>query len=230
MKVTIDWLKKYVKFELPPKQLAHHLTMSGLEVDDIKQLNYDFDKVVIGQITGTRKHEKLPNLSICDVNIGSSSLSLLCGAPNVKENLKVPVALEGATLPNGQVVKNATIHGYNSPGMICSEEELGLSHRGDIIMELEPDSPIGEDLKIYLNDPETVIEIDLTPNRPDCLGLIGVAREIGVLNGSELHKPQVEVPELENKNVEEFISVEIHNPENCGQYGSPAVKQNRRSI
>ena len=209
MKVTIDWLKKYVDYQDSPEKLAQNLTMSGLEVDNIEQITYNFDGIIIGQIIDVKQHETLPNLSICDVNIGSKIVSLVCGAPNVIKNLKVPVALEGARLPNGKVIECATIHGYNSPGMICSEEELGLSHRGDIIMELEPDSLVGENFKEYLTKGETVLEIDLTPNRPDCLGVLGIAREIAVMNGSNLHKPEVIVSEIENKHVKDFIQVII---------------------
>jgi len=224
LKVTVDWLKKYVTFQYAAGQLAHNLTMSGLEVDSVKTISYNFDNVVIGQIVDLHSHETTPNLTICDVNIGSSQIKLLCVAPNVRKNLKVPVALEGAILADQTIIKKAVIHGYESPGMICSEDELGISHQNNVIMELADDSPVGEDLRKFLKNGETVIEIDVTPNRPDCLGVIGVAREIAVMNGAKLQKPTITVAEFSDKHVDDYIEVVIKNPENCPRYSARYIE------
>ncbi|MBC8183355.1 phenylalanine--tRNA ligase subunit beta [candidate division KSB1 bacterium] len=218
MKVTVSWLKKYVDFSYAPDDLAHRLTMLGLEVEGVKQVVYDFTNVVIGKITGIEKHHQNKQLSICQVDVGNESLSLVCGAPNVSLELKVPVALVGAKLPGDVTVEAATIHGYDSPGMICSEAELGLSNQSEIVMELSEDAEIGKDLQSYLGEGETVIEIDVTPNRPDCLGIIGVAREIAAITGEKLRKPEININESSSKEIKEVINVTIKNPESCPRY------------
>ncbi len=218
MKVTIDWLKKYVDFSQSPDELAHSITMLGLEVDAVRQVSYDFEKVVVGKIIAIEKHKQSDNLSICAVDVGKETLNLICGAPNVKAGIKVPVALVGAKLPGNFIVKTATIHGYNSPGMICSEAELGLSHQSEFIMLLDNNAEIGQDLKTVLGKGEVVIEIDVTPNRPDCLGVIGIAREIGVVNRSSLKKPAIHLTESSKKKISGFFQVTINNPESCPRY------------
>jgi phenylalanyl-tRNA synthetase beta chain len=218
LKVTIDWLKKYVDFSQSPDEIAHALTMLGLEVDSIRQVSFDFEKVIVGKIVDIKKHQQKDNLSICKVDIGKKTLSLVCGAPNVEIGIKVPVALVGAKLPGNFVVKTANIHGYDSPGMICSEAELGLSHQGEVIMVLNDKAEIGHDLKKVLGKGEVVIEIDLTPNRPDCLGVIGIAREIGALNRSSIEKPAIRLSESTSKQISEVIEVVIKNPESCPRY------------
>ena len=218
MKVTIDWLKKYVDFDYTPNELAEKLTLLGLEVDSISEIKYDFENVIIGEIKSVKQHAQKPNLSICEVNIGSKSLNLVCGAPNVSPGIKVPVATVGARLPKDVVIKAATIHGIESPGMICSEAELGISHQSDVIMTLTNSASVGADLKSYLNKGETVIEMDITPNRPDCLGVIGVAREIAALKNAKVKKPDVDLNESNDLSINDFIDVEIKNPESCPRY------------
>ncbi len=218
MKVTVDWLKRYIDFSQSPDELANILTMLGLEVDSVYQVSYDFENVVVGEIIDIKKHERKNNLSICSVNTGKEILSLVCGAPNVEIGIKVPVALVGARLPGNTIVKAATIHSYDSPGMICSEAELGLSHQSDIIMVLDHEAKIGQDLKSVLDPEDVVIDIDLTPNRPDCLGVIGVAREIGAINNSQIKKPPIKLRESASKKISEVIEVIIENPESCPRY------------
>lgn len=218
MKVTVDWLKQYVNFSQSPDEIAHALTMLGLEVDSVQQISYDFEKIVVGKIVKIKKHEQKENLSICHVDVSKETLELVCGAPNVAVGIKVPVALVGAKLPGDFLVKAANIHGYNSPGMICSEAELGLSHQGEIIMVLNDKAEVGQDLKTALGRGEVVIEIDLTPNRPDCLGAIGVAREISALNRSSIKKPAIHLKESASKKISDVIEVIIKNPESCPRY------------
>ncbi len=218
MKVTIDWLKKYVDFSFSADDLAHHLTMLGLEVESVKQVNYGFVNVIIGEIQNIKKHETINHLKICDVNIGKDNLPLVCGAPNVRTGLKVPVAVVGAKLPNIGTVQTAVIHGYESPGMICSETELGLSHQSEIIMELSNHSVVGQDLAEYLGEGETVIEIDLTPNRSDCLGVIGIAREIAALNNTQVVKPEISLVESDSLKIDKRVEVSIKAPDICPRY------------
>jgi len=218
LKVTIDWLKEYVNITQPAHEIAQSLTMLGLEVDAVHQIDYDFDHVVVGKIIDVQPHPQKANLTICKVDVGHEVLALVCGAPNVASGIKVPVALVGARLPGGTVVKPATIHGHESPGMICSEAELGLSHQSEIIMILDENAQLGQDLKTALGTAETVIEIDLTPNRPDCLSIIGIAREIAALTGSELKKPVISIHESSAIKTADFINVTILNPESCPRY------------
>ncbi|MEE4312483.1 MAG: phenylalanine--tRNA ligase subunit beta [candidate division KSB1 bacterium] len=220
MKVTVDWLKKYIDFDYDPQELAYHMTMTGLEVDGIENIDYTFEGVVIGEIVKVHRNAKSDRLTICDVNVGNEVLRLVCGAPNVAAGLKVPVAPAGSKMPDGTIIQTATIRGQESPGMICSEKELGVSQRSDIIMEVPDDAETGKDFKEFLSSGETVIEIDLTPNRPDCLGMIGIAREIGALNGSTLQLPVVNVPEYDDKMIEDHVKVIIENPENCPRYSA----------
>ena len=218
MKVTLEWLKKYIDFDYSADELAHHLTMLGLEVDSINQIDYQFDNVIIGQIESIEKHQHKPQLSICHVQVGSQRVSLVCGAPNVIPGMKVPVALTGAKLPHDITISAANIHGYKSQGMICSEAELGLSSQNDVIMELPENAPIGQDLKRYLGSGETVIEIDVTPNRPDCLGVFGIAREIAALIDSKIARPEIHLKESASLKIEDCIQVDIQNPESCPRY------------
>ncbi len=224
MKVTVDWLKQYVDFSQSPDEIGHALTMLGLEVDSVQQICYDFENVVVGKIIDIKRHEQKENLSICHVDVGKETLKLVCGAPNVAVGIKVPVALVGAKLPGDFVVKAANIHGYDSPGMICSEAELGLSHQGEIIMVLNDKAKVGQDLKKVLDRGEVVIEIDLTPNRPDCLGVIGVAREISALNRSSVQKPAIHLKESSSRKITDVIEVIIENPESCPRYAARYIE------
>jgi phenylalanyl-tRNA synthetase beta chain len=218
LKVTVSWLKKYVDFSYTSDELAHRLTMLGLEVESVKQETYNFSKIVIGKIVNIKKHPLKNQLSVCQVDIGKESLNLVCGAPNVATGLKVPVALPGAILPGDITVETTAIHGFDSPGMICSEAELGLSNQSEIIMELTENADIGKDLQSCLGVGETVIEIDVTPNRPDCLGVIGVAREVAAIAKTQLKKPKIEIYESSSKKIDKVINVTIKNPESCPRY------------
>lgn len=218
MKVTIDWLKKYVDFDLSPEELGHELTMLGLELEGIEHLSYNFSGVVIGKVLTAVKHDNKPNLSICQVDVGSKKLQLLCGAPNVRKDQYVAVALPGAELPGGKKIQSIELYGVSSEGMICSEAELGISHQADIIMELNDNAKIGADLKEYLGQPEIVLDLSITPNRPDCLGVIGIAREVAALLKKRISKPIISINESDKLKIEEFIKVEILNPESCPRY------------
>ncbi|MDZ7358285.1 MAG: phenylalanine--tRNA ligase subunit beta, partial [candidate division KSB1 bacterium] len=225
MKVTVDWLKQYVDFSLPAHEIAQRLTMLGLEVESVQEIDYEFENVVVGKIIDVHPHPHKSNLSICKVDVGRDSLALVCGAPNVVPGLNVPVALVGAKLPGNIIVEAANIHGYDSPGMICSGAELGLSHQSEIIMELDENAEIGQDLKTVLGRGEVVIEINVTPNRPDCLGVIGIAREIAAITRSQLSKPAVALQEAPEIKTADFIHVNILNPESCPRYVARYLEQ-----
>ncbi|MFQ5865102.1 MAG: phenylalanine--tRNA ligase subunit beta [bacterium] len=217
MKVTIDWLKSYVDINYSPEELANTLTMLGLEVDALEYQSRDFDGVVVGQIIRKVNHRNSKHLWVCDVDIGKKKLSIVCGAPNVQVGQKVPVAPEGTSLPSGKTIKINNIRGVESQGMICSEAELGISSRSEQIMVLEKHAEVGRKLKDVLGQGEVVIDIDVTPNRPDCFGVIGLARDIAAVAGVNLRKPKTKVNERE-PSITELINIEVLDPEKCPRY------------
>ncbi|TDI88908.1 MAG: phenylalanine--tRNA ligase subunit beta [Caldithrix sp.] len=222
MKVTYNWLKSYTDFDLTPEELADSLTMLGLEVESLQPVSWDFDGIIIGKVTQKFVHENEERLSVCEVDIGSKTLNIVCGAPNVEVGQKVPVAIEGTRLPNGTVIKHTKIRGVDSQGMICSEAELGISSRSDGIMVLDDKVEFGQKLRDALEDGDSVIDIDVTPNRPDCFGIIGIARDISALSRSTLKKPALDFSE-NGRSISDLIKINILNPEKCPRYAARFV-------
>ncbi|MGD8258574.1 MAG: phenylalanine--tRNA ligase subunit beta, partial [Desulfobacterales bacterium] len=169
MKVSLSWLKDYVSIDLDPTDLADALTMAGLEVDSVSERYAYLDHVVVGQIEKVRRHPNADKLKICRVNTGDNSLSIVCGAPNVKEGMLAPVAMPGTVFPDGSLLEIGVIRGQTSDGMLCSEAELGLGIEQSGILSLDSSLSIGSRLDSALGLSDTVFEFDLTPNRPDCL-------------------------------------------------------------
>lgn len=217
MKVTIDWLKQYVDFDYSLEELVDKLAMLGLEVDSIEYQNWKFDGLVVGQVVKKQHLKEAEHLWLCEVDIGKRKLSIVCGAPNVDVGQKVPVALDGTSLPGGKVIHTTKIRGVESQGMICSEAELGLSSRSEGIMVLDQNVEVGKKLAEVLGEGEVVLDIDVTPNRPDCLGVIGIAREIAALTGSTLKKPSMDIKET-GQPIENYIHIEVLEPQACPRY------------
>ena len=191
MNVSIKWLKEYVDFDLSPETLAERMLMLGMEIESIKQLGEGLDRVVVGRITTVEKHPKADKLVLCNVDVGSGTdTRIVCGAPNAREGLVAPVALVGAQLSNGLTIKRAKIRGEESGGMLCSEQELAISEEASGLMELHDDLQIGAPIVEALGLDDAVLELEITPNRPDCLSMIGVAREISVATGNPLSCPK----------------------------------------
>lgn len=227
MKVSLKWLNELIPIKSSVEDLVEKLTDLGLECS-FSTLGPSFDKVIIGKVLKVKKHSNSDHLSLCDVDIGhKDSIQIVCGAPNVKNGIYVPVALVGASLDNGNFkIKKTKIRNEESNGMICSEKELdiGEDHSGIMILE---DKPIpGTSFKEYLNlEEDVLIDFDLTPNRGDCLSFLGVAREVGILNSEhhdDLTKRVIKDNSFEilrNKNkINNQISVEIENEESCPVY------------
>ena len=192
MNVTLNWLKTYIDFEFSPSELADRLTMLGVEVESIKQLGAELEGVVVGKVVSIKPHPNADKLVLCQVNTGEAEvLQIVCGAPNVREGMLAPVATIGATLPIGLTIKRAKLRGETSQGMLCSEKELGLSEDAAGLMELPTDISVGTALATALGLDDVVFELEITPNRPDCLSLIGVAREIRAETGNALKLPEV---------------------------------------
>src|SRR5690606_27983369 len=151
----------------------------------------EFSGVIVAEVVSCEQHPDADKLSLCQVSDGKQTHQVVCGAPNVRAGLKIAFATVGAVLPGDFKIKKAKLRGVESFGMICSEQELGLSESHDGIIELAADAPVGEDIRQYLNLNDSIIDVDLTPNRADCLGLAGIAREVGVINKAAVTVPAI---------------------------------------
>ena len=224
MNVTLNWLKAYIDFEFSPSELADRLTMLGVEVESVKQLGAELEGVIVGSVTSIRPHPNADKLVLCQVDTGGTEdLQIVCGAPNVREGMLAPVATIGATLPIGLTIKRAKLRGETSQGMLCSEKELGLSEDAAGLMELPTETPLGTPLSEALGLDDVVFELEITPNRPDCLSLIGVAREIRAETGNPLKLPTVDLKES-SINVRDLTSVTIDAPDLCPRYAARIIQ------
>lgn len=223
MKISYNWLKELVDFDWTPEQLADKLTMSGLETESILPMVEGLDKIVVGKVEKTEKHPSSDKLSVCLVNVGSKKLQIVCGAPNVQTGQFVPVALVGAILPDGMQIKSDEIKKVKSEGMLCSEKELGLGEEKDGIMVLENGLQAGISLKTALGLDDWILDVDLTPNRPDCLSMLGIAREISALTGSPIRKPKIEIIES-SEQISSYVRIEIEDKIACPRYTARIVK------
>lgn len=187
MKFSEKWLREWVNPALDTDALVEKLTQAGLEVDSVTAVAGAFSQVKVGIVASVEPHPDADKLRVCQVDVGDSQpLSIVCGAANVRPDLRVPVAVVGATLPGDFKIKKAKLRGIESFGMLCSAKELGLAESADGLLELPSDAPVGADLRDYLQLEDVSIEVDLTPNRSDCLGIAGIAREVGVLTGTDV--------------------------------------------
>jgi phenylalanyl-tRNA synthetase beta chain len=223
MKVSYKWLKELVDFDWSPEELAGKLTDAGVEVETITPLGSGLEKVVVGEIKRVQKHPQADHLSVCEVEIGSEFLQIVCGAPNVKEKAKVPVALIGARLPLGMEITKTSLRGVDSFGMICSEKELGVGEDQKGIMILDSQLKIGLPISVALDLVDYILDLDLTPNRADCLSIIGVARDVAALFGSSVKKPQIEFIETEEP-TKDWVEVEIEDWVACPGYAARVIK------
>ncbi|MDK2821351.1 MAG: phenylalanyl-tRNA synthetase beta chain [Clostridia bacterium] len=229
MRVPYKWLKKYVDIDLTPEELAHQLTMTGLVVDTIESLKPEFSGVVAGEIKSIESHPNADHLVICQVD-ADKELQLVTGAPNVYEGQMVAVALIGAELPDGMKIRKANFRGVSSEGMLCSAQELGIDvslvspEDRDGIITLPYDATPGEDVAKVLGLDDMVLDIELTPNRADCLSIINVAREVAAITGGRLHLPEITVREDIEENIEDLAAVEIEASDLCARYVARLVK------
>ncbi len=216
MKFSENWLREWVNPDLSSDDLVAQLTQAGLEVDGTEPVAGDFSGVVIGQVTSVEPHPDADKLRLCQVDVaGDEVLSIVCGASNVRRGLKIPVAVIGAVLPGNFKIKKAKLRGVPSFGMLCSAKELGMVDNVDGLMELADDAPIGTDIRDYLNLNDIAIDVDLTPNRSDCLGIAGIAREVGVLTGCDVMQwPEDKIEITSNKK----LAVTVTDPAACPRY------------
>ncbi len=217
MKISLNWLKQYVPVDIPATELADKLTMAGMEVEGVTERFQFLDSVVVGKIIEVSPHPNADKLRLCQVNIGKQIISVVCGAPNAQAGMKIPCALPGAVLPNGLAVKKSTIRGEASAGMLCSETELELGLDTSGLMTLSDELEEGISLNTALNLSDTVLEIDLTPNRPDCLSFIGIAREVATMVDQPVSLPEIRLPKASGQ-ITDLTSVTINNTDLCPRY------------
>ncbi|WP_445370836.1 phenylalanine--tRNA ligase subunit beta [Methylomonas sp. HW2-6] len=222
MQVSEAWLRELVNPPIATAELVAQLTMAGLEVDAVTPVAADFSGVVVAEVLETVQHPNADKLKVCQVNVGQEqALQIVCGASNVRPGLKVPAALIGAVLPGDFKIKESKLRGELSFGMLCSEKELGLATTSEGLMELPTDAPIGQDIREYLLLNDNVIELGLTPNRADCLSVVGVAREVAVLNGLTLPSDDSVVIEPQHQ---QTLDVQVHSAEACPAYLGRLIK------
>ncbi len=225
MKVPLSWLREYVEVDLPAQELAHRLTMAGVEVGDVIELG-GWNDCFVGEVLEVGPHPNADRLSLCRVTTGAEEMEVVCGAPNVAARQKICFAKVGANLYNTHTEKHeplraARIRGVVSEGMICSELELGLGEGHEGIVVLPEDAPLGMPLDQYMGD--TVLDLELTPNRLDCLSVLGVAHEVAALTGKTVREPEVSYSE-EGPPVEQQASVSIAEPELCHRYTATVIR------
>ena len=217
MKVSLNWLRDYIEITMEVKDLVDLLTMAGLEVEAAISTGEGFEKVVVAEIKTIRKHPNADKLSLVEVLTDREKFSIVCGAKNIREGQRVPLALVGARLPNGIEIKKSKIRGESSEGMLCSEIELHLGPDATGIMILSSNLPLGANLGDTLGLRDTVLDISITPNRPDCLCVIGVAREIAALTHQKVNYPPLSLSER-GEEIHRKTSVTVVDPDLCPRY------------
>ena len=216
MQISEAWLRELVNPSVSTEELVEQLTMAGLEVDSVKPVAADFDHVVVAEVIAMEQHSNADKLKVCQVSVGEAEpIQIVCGAENVQVGLKIPAALVGANLPDDFKIKKSKLRGEFSFGMLCSEKELGLAVDADGLMELAFDAPVGKDIREYLGLDDSIIELDLTPNRADCLSIEGVAREVSVLNQVDWSPIEHAVTAITHDSV---IDVNVEEKSSCPRY------------
>jgi phenylalanyl-tRNA synthetase beta chain len=221
MRISEAWLREFTNPAVNTDQLVKQLTMAGMEIDGVIPVSGSFSDVLVGYVLEVNSHPEADRLQVCLVNagLGKEALQIVCGAPNVYVGMKVPVAVEGAELPGGIKIKPTKLRGVQSQGMLCSSKELGIEDDSSGLMELAEDAAIGLNLRDYLELEDSVIELDLTPNRADCLSVEGVAREVALLNQSNFSYREDWRPKVSTeKALQVSISASKHCPVYVGRY------------
>jgi len=230
MRVPLSWLRDYVDFDMPVEELARRLTLLGMEVQSIDEIGTDWQRVVVGELLEVTRHPRSEKLSLTSVRVGANEapLSIVCGATNIVAGQRVPVALPGSVLPGGRRIGVTQIAGANSEGMLCSGAELGLTADADGILILaqpgaDATAPaVGVALEDIVGD--TVIDVDVKPNRGDALSLIGLAREVAALTGGKVRWPKITVPESGDATAD-HLSVTVEDEALCPRFVGRWVDQ-----
>lgn len=220
MQFSENWLRTFVNPNLNSDELSHALTMAGLEVEDSQSAGAVFTQVVIGEIIEANKHPDADRLQVCKVNIGNAVLQIVCGAPNARVGLKAPCALVGAALL-GIAIKEAKVRGVESFGMMCSAKELGLATEASGLLELPVEATVGQDIREYLSLNDTLLTLKLTPNRADCLSILGIARDVAAITGAPLNVPKIMPADITSQRT---MAVLVNAPQACPAYFGRAIE------
>ncbi|MDA3903719.1 MAG: phenylalanine--tRNA ligase subunit beta [Desulfuromusa sp.] len=223
MIVTYNWLKEFVDFQCSPHELCDRLTMVGLEVDALEEIGGNLDSVIVARLESVERHPDADRLTVCQVNNGAEIVQVVCGATNHKTGDFVALAQPGSMLPGEFKIKKSKIRGQVSSGMLCSEKELALAEDSPGIMILPADLTLGQPVFVALGLKDFQIEIGLTPNRPDCLSVVGVAREVAALCGQKLKLPVSHICEIDDS-IEQHAAVVIENSDGCPRYAARMIK------
>lgn len=216
MKFSEQWLREWVNPDVSTAELTEQLTMAGLEVDSVEPAAPEFEGVVVAAILTAAKHPEADRLQVCEVSTGEGQpLQIVCGAANARPGIKVPLAQIGAYLPGDIKIKRSKLRGIESEGMLCSAKEIGLAADADGLLELPDDAIPGTSIREYLNLDDQLIEIDLTPNRGDCLSVAGIAREVGVLNRIEVVTPETQPVKA---TIDDMFPVNVDSKDACPRY------------
>ena len=226
MKVPLSWLKEFVDVDLPPEELAHRLTMAGTEVGSVDVIGGTWDNVFVARVAALNPHPNADRLRLATVSLHDEHVTVVCGAPNIAAGQAIAFARVGARLVdprsgNIETLRAATIRGVESAGMVCSERELAIGDDHTGILVLPDDAPVGAPLSDYLGD--VVFDLEVTPNRPDCLSVLGVAREVAAITGATLREPDLSYVE-DGEPVEGVVSVQIEDPSLCPRYTASVVR------
>jgi phenylalanyl-tRNA synthetase beta chain len=218
MQFSENWLRSFVNPKLTSEELGHLLTMAGLELEELHPAAPAFNKVVVGEILTAEKHPNADKLRLTTVNVGGEVLQIVCGAPNAAVGLKVPCALVGAQLPGDFNIKQAKVRDVESFGMLCSAKELGIAEESDGLLVLPADAPVGADIRDYLGLDDKLFTLKLTPNRADCLSILGIAREVAALTGADLAAPEIKpVAVSSDKTRNVVVEAQQHCPRYAGR-------------
>ncbi|MGD9764873.1 MAG: phenylalanine--tRNA ligase subunit beta [Candidatus Binatia bacterium] len=224
MKIPLGWLREFVPIDLDTPALCERLSLGGLVVDAVEEIGADIRGVVVGEIVAAKPHPHAERLTLCEVRFGApETVTVVCGATNMQPGDRIAYAPPGTTLPGGRRIEAAIIRGVTSAGMLCSEAELGLTATSDGILILASDAVLGRRVGVQLGLEETVLDIDITPNRGDCLSVLGVAREVAALTGRSLVRPRIAVRE-QGGPAAEAIAVRIDDPSGCRRYAARLVR------
>lgn len=221
MKFSEQWLRQWVNIEASTEELTSKLTMAGLEVDGIESVAVPFSGIVIAEIIACEQHPDADKLQVTTVNTGSEAFQVVCGAANARVGIKVPFATVGAVLPGNFKIKKAKLRGIDSFGMLCAEEEMGISETSDGLMELPVDAPLGENIREYLKLEDNIIDIDLTPNRGDCLSILGLSREV---SANFLAEASEELVSSVSQTIEDCFAINVIAQEACPRYVGRVIK------
>src|SRR5512140_677917 len=222
MQFSEQWLRHYANPAIDSEELAHRLTMGGLEVEESVPVAPPFSGIVVAHVVSVAKHPNADKLTVCQVDAGTgTTLNIVCGAPNVAAGIRVPCALEGAVLPGDFRIKRTTMRGVESQGMLCSARELGLSEDHSGLLVLDPDAPVGRDIRAALDLDDRKLTIKLTPNRGDCLSVVGIAREVSAITGAELRLPTFDPIAAQ---IADRLAVRVEAPDLCGRFSGRVIR------